>query len=263
MTTQTTLSMDDIDEKELNSPINSPRSNDSQLIEPVEDDSDDQNDIDDQNDDLDVDNPEEEVLTPRRYGQRKTLGLSPKSNRLEREVGSNINFGNVKIKIIAAFVCILIICFLFVIGYMIYRGSSDIYLKNMHNNADKVECELMNKYEIKNCSYECQCNEIKKCNECYSVQYKYYAKSIDKCGNDTILSQSSYDDCRNILRNTTSTSDCFITDCNYNEFRFEYEEQDIQQGIMWIVGACVLLCCPCFCLCWFVKQYLCYDIKRY
>lgn len=226
--------------------------NEAHSIKPIEDSSEDE----------DINEIQTSPLTQKHKVSRS---VSPKNNK-QLEINTNKGSHNIKLKSLIAVTCIFCIAFLFGVGYLIYNGSNIVISRLEHNSATKEQCDFVQFYDYQNCTYSCNCGQLT-CETCDAgIQYKYYALAVDKCGNDTILTTAGYTDCYqnriNSLQNLSLSVDCYVSDCDEQMFRFEYQKQDISNGIWWIVGGVLICLCPICCFMWFCKQYISYDLRR-
>eukprot|EP01084_Bolivina_argentea_P000032 64_1 len=105
-------------------------------------------------------------------------------------------------------ICALGILIIF-IGATIYYAKQLIDMNNYKNKATKQECFIFD-HTFRKCSTEKGDYDSKK-------QYIYYAKSINKCGNITLMSE--YTECSNsnYKYNVTNVT-CYIINCNDRKF---------------------------------------------
>eukprot|EP01084_Bolivina_argentea_P152339 265764_1 len=152
-----------------------------------------------------------------------------------QQIKYNQNFKMCAEILYAVFLTLILLTFIgSVIG--VWYGSQIVLNGIDHNTEDtKENCYLFD-YNQTKCYYECNGNE-----QCEGDLFTYYAISIDKCGNETLISEYK---CPSTYININQTITCFIKNCD-SAFTFHHTDSPLLAGIV-IISVCtgfILIAC--------------------
>lgn len=129
-----------------------------------------------------------------------------------------------------------------VIAY--YSIDAIIEATEYNNEATTQQCLIISRIES-DCQYDCGTDD----SGCYATQYDYKAIVEDKCGNNQTLDFNPREAriCPGEYRDVNEYTNCYVLDCNDNEFSFVHSSKVMGYGIAGIVIAALFMLCPLWC----------------
>ena len=167
------------------------------------------------------------------------------------------------------------LCILFIggwiagFGYMIYFGTN-VYKEasEYKQYSTEEQCILTGIHAVTDCTWQCdkynspptpcECSNNCVCDTCDGELYQYTATVPKKCGNNSILTETSIKDsalsadCPETKKVINDTYTCYVLNCEDEQFSFQSPEEIDSMGIVWIcvgsimIGLPLLCCCLCY-----------------